>query len=183
MNLSDLAARLQSGQITIAEWESQMREFLRTIYREALVLAAGGEQFVTQSMWGFEGSLLKKQYDYLAGFAVEIMLNPNAWAGRNLLYRMQLYESSAWGALDQFVQRDMEQAGYTEERRKLGKAEHCQPDDKRGTPGCEELADKDWQPMGSLPEIGAATCGVNCRCVKEFRKPGPRGTWTVSGET
>lgn len=163
----------------LVEWEQGMRDMLRDEYRIALELAKGGAQNVTPSDWGYMGSLLKEQYDYLSNFAFDIAIHPDQWLNGRLLSRAKLYEQSAYGALEQFVQRTMEQAEFTEEMRVLGPAEHCQP--HKGRPGCEELAGH-WEPIGTLPKIGEAACYTNCQCHFVYRKPDGQGGWIVEGE-
>lgn len=162
MNLEQLAQQLIDGQITVAQWESSMREFIRTIHREAAGIAMGGMQNVTQSQWGYVGSLVKKQYAYLDNFAQDIISNPNAWLNGRLLVRMNLYERAAWGTFEQMIRRQMSAMGFDEERRVLGMADHC--------PGCLEQASRGWQPIGTLDGIGEEECVTNCHCVFEYRK-------------
>lgn len=162
MNLEQLAQQLINGEITVAQWQTAMREFIRVIHREAAGIAMGGMQNVTQSQWGYVGSLVKKQYAYLDNFANDILSNPQAWLNGRLLVRMNLYERAAWGTFEQLIKRQMKAMGYDEERRVLGTADHCK--------GCLEQAGRGWQPIGSLDEIGAEECVTNCHCIFEYRK-------------
>jgi len=165
MTLAELAEELRSGAITVSQWETSMRDFLRSEYETALILAKGGRENVTFSDWGYEGSLLKKQYQYLSNFAKEISANPTAWMSGRLDARMNMYGNSAYGALEDFQRREAEAQGYDEEIRHLTPAEHC--------PDCLDAAEH-WEPIGTLPPIGDSVCLVNCKCVFEFRKTGDR---------
>jgi len=167
MNLEQLAQQLIEGKITIAEWEATMREMIRNIFREAAASAAGGMQNVTPSQWGYEGYLVKQQYEYLHKFAQDIAANPQAWLNGRLLARMELYAQAGRGGQEQMVRRDMEKSGYDEERRVLGAADHC--------PGCLEQAGRGWQPIGTLDPIGAEECSTNCHCEFEYRKSSGEG--------
>lgn len=162
MNLEQLAQQLIDGQITVAQWQASMREFIRVTHREAAGIAMGGVENVTQSQWGYVGSLVKKQYAYLGNFAQEILDNPSAWLNGRLLVRMRLYERAAWGTFEQMIRRQLQSMGYDQERRVLGMADHC--------PGCLEQARRGWQPIGTLDAIGEEECVTNCHCIFEYRK-------------
>jgi len=182
MSLDDLAAQLIASKgENLAEWEQAMRDMLRDEYRIALELVKGGPQNITQSDWGYMGSMLKEQYAYLSEFAFDIAIHPDQWLNGRLMSRMNLYKQSAYGALEQFQRRAAEQAGFTEERRRLGvpMTEHCHP--HKGRPGCEELAAREWQSIGTLPKIGEAACYTNCLCTFDYRKPDGAGGWVVEG--
>jgi hypothetical protein len=162
MDLEKLAADLKAGNITLAEWESAMRDYLRQQYEAAMVLVKGGRDNITQSDWGYEGSLLKKQYAFLNNFANDIAKNPESWMNGRLNNRMNLYKESAYSALEDMNRREHAQNGFDEERRVLGEADHC--------PGCLEQAGQGWQPIGTLDPIGAEECVTNCKCEFEYRR-------------
>jgi hypothetical protein len=164
MNLSALAESLKAGEISLSQWESSMRDYLREQYTVGMILTKGGRDNITQADWGYMGSALKKQYNYLGGFARDIANDPQAWLSGRLDYRMNLYKESAYTALEDFNRREHRLAGYDEERRVLGQADHC--DD------CLDAAAQGWQPIGTLPAIGDSVCIVNCKCEFEYRKSG-----------
>ena len=167
MFLKDLADQLISGQISRAEWQMQMREYIRVTHRMAAITAYGGMENMTQAAWGYEGYLVKLQYQYLDKFAADIEANPSAWMNGRLLVRMQLYQKAEWGTFEQMLRFQKRQEGWTEERRDLGRADHCK--------GCLEQAAKLWQPIGTLDWIGAEECSTNCHCIFHYRKPNGSG--------
>lgn len=176
-----LAEQLISGLITIPQWESEMRDFIRNEYVEAMILQRGGREFVTQADWGYVGSLIKKQYAFLDAFAADIVRDPDYWLTGRLLRRMKLYGQSGYSALEDYRNRDMKKAGWTHERRILGDADHCSGEGE--TPGCIELAGAGWRPIGTLPKIGEALCVTNCRCHFQYRKPKAGGGWIYESDT
>jgi len=161
MNLEELAQALIDGRITLAEWQAEMREFIRVIHRNATVAALGGFEQVSQSMWGYEGYLVKQQYAFLDRFAAEIAENPAAWLNGRLLTRMEMYGKAEWGTFDAILRRQAQMDGKTQERRVLGQADHC--------PDCLDYAAEGWQPLGTLPGIGDSQCLTNCRCTFEYK--------------
>lgn len=167
MNLEQIALKLISGDINLVEWELEMREFIRTTHRTAVIAAMDGVENVTQAAWGFEGSLVKKQFQYLNGFVQDIRSNPSAWMNGRLLTRMRLYEQAGWGSFEEIIRWKMKREGFTEEMRDLGEADHCE--------GCIKQAGLGWRPIGTLPPIGSQECVTNCRCVFWYRKQLPDG--------
>lgn len=168
MNLQQLSRQLQNGDITLAEWQAAMRDYLRAEYITAMELAKGGRGNITQSDWGFVGSELKKQYQYLDGFANDIANNPDKWLNGNSLFeRMRLYSDSAYTSLADMIQREMLAAGFTEEINELGDADHCEE--------CLQETAKGWSPIGSLIPIGDRICIVKCKCSMKYRKPDGSG--------
>lgn len=159
-----LAEALKNGSITLAQWEAGMRDIIREEFTNAMIAAKGGREFVTQSDWGYLGSLLKKQYQYLHNFAADIAKNPEAWMNGRLNMRMSLYQKASYAAFQEMVRREHIENGYTDERRVLGVADHC--------PGCLQQASLGWQPIGTLDPIGAEECNMSCQCEFEYRKTG-----------
>lgn len=167
MSLKDLADQLNAGQITLAEWQMQMREFIRMTHRMAAITAMGGVENMTQAAWGYEGYLVKLQYRFLDGFAADIAANPEAWRNGRLLVRMNLYKKAEWGTFEQMLRFYKRQEGFTEERRFLGTADHC--------PGCLRQSALGWRPIGTLDWIGSEECSTNCHCVFHYRQPNGAG--------
>jgi hypothetical protein len=175
MNLEQLAADLKAGNITIAEWEAGMRQYLREQYEAAMILAKGGRGNITQSDWGYDGAALKKQYQYLSNFANEIKANPEKWlAGTRLDARMDLYKDSAYAALEDFRAREALQVGATHEKNELGDADHC--------PGCYEAQGAGIVPIGTLVPVGARDCMVRCKCTMHYYRQEADGSYTEVGE-
>lgn len=175
-----LAEQLKIGQITLTEWQGEMRSFVRDEYNDAMILQRGGREFITQSDWGYSGSKIKEQYGFLDNFAADIAKEPDKWLNGRLNNRSSLYNQSGYSALEDFKKRDMKNAGWSQERRFLGIADHCRNSGEK--PGCIELAAMGWRPIGTLPKIGAATCHTNCKCRFDYRKKLPFGGWIIESE-
>lgn len=105
-----------------------------------------------------------KQLEYLWGFRDAIR------EGRQLLTgaeaRAELYARAVWGEAQNLARKKAHRDGFTQERRVLGVADHCQ---NSGVPGCLEQAALRWQPIGVLVPISATTCRSRCHCHFEFR--------------
>jgi hypothetical protein len=126
----------------------------------ATAAARGGWAQMSQSDWGYTGALIKRQYQYLDRFALDIQTGKQRLDGR-LLQRARMYGKAARSSYEQMRRREMVKLGKTEERRLLGPAEHC--------PGCLIEADKEWRPIGTLAPIGSQECRTECKCYFVFR--------------
>ena len=147
-----------AGEISQDEWQAKLRDAILAGFVLQFMLGRGGAAQMTDADWEALGVAVQAQYDYLDGFAGDLeMLSAAETSARAGLYGQAQYKA-LWLGLGAL----MTAAGMTEERRRLGRAEHC--DD------CVALAALGWQPLGSLPEPGdASQCRANCRCTKEYR--------------
>lgn len=60
------------GNLTIQQWEREMRDLLRQTYRALYELAIGGRENMTQADYGRLGGILQEQYRYLHNFAADL---------------------------------------------------------------------------------------------------------------
>lgn len=134
---------------------------LRNGHGQMAMLGAGGRARMTPSAWGRVGRLLRDEYAYLANFATE--LDAGTISVAQATARARLYANKMRTAYyDIKTQRLAASGGYTQERRILGNAEHC--DD------CIGYAAQGWVRIGTLPEPGERSrCMNNCKCSKEYR--------------
>lgn len=172
-NMRSLSEQLQAGKISLADWQVQMAREIKTLHTAAAASANGGWAQMSQSDWGATGQIIKQQYKYLQGFANDIASGKQPLNGR-LIARSNQYAEAGRGTFEQMRRRyERDRNGQSVERRVLGFAEHCEA--SKGTPGCVDLADRGWQPIGTLPPIGAATCRGFCKCRFEFGVMSPDG--------
>lgn len=166
INTNALTQSLIDGRISLADWQMGMMEEIRISHAASAALANGGWAQMTPSDWGYEGSLVKEQYKYLANFAEEIANGTQALDGRALV-RSDMYADAVNGTYWEIDKRSMTDEGYDEGRRVLeAGVDHC--DD------CEEYANDGWMPIEDIPEIGNSQCLTRCRCEIEYRKSGER---------
>lgn len=155
-----LANQLRNRQISLAEWQTSMRQEIKAMHLNTSMVAHGGRAQMTQADWGRAGQQLRQQYQYLDRFAADIASGKVSLDGR-LNVRAGMYAESARGTYEQETRRVSAQSGLTEERRILHAKESCGD--------CVEYAGRGWQPIGTLPRIGDSQCRVNCRCTFEYR--------------
>lgn len=173
MFLENLARQLVAGEISLAQWQIAMREYIRVIHREAALVSMGGVENMTPATWGYLGYLVKRQYQFLDGFAADIAANPSAWLNGRLLVRMKLYGQAEWSTFEEMIRFQKRLEGWTEERRQLGVADHCD--------GCLQQASLSWRPINTLETIGSQQCATNCHCVFLYRKPDGTGGYLYDG--
>jgi hypothetical protein len=159
-NIGNITERLVSGNLDIGAWQKQFAQELKDAYVVNYQIARGGKNAMTQADYGRIGGRLKAEYKYLDNFAQEIAsgkLTPEQIRARANQYvagtRTAYYDGkTAAGSA----------AGFTEERRILNPAEHCED--------CIGFAAQGWQPIGTLPEPGTGSrCRHNCKCEKEYK--------------
>jgi hypothetical protein len=76
-----IASKLQAGELSLAEWQLQTAQALKALHVATAVAANGGFNNMSQSDYGFVGSLVKKQYAYLRDFAGDIASGKQLVAG------------------------------------------------------------------------------------------------------
>lgn len=155
-----LATQLRNRQISLAEWQTAMREEIKAMHLNTSMAAHGGRAQMTQADWGRAGQQIRTQYEYLDKFAKDIASGKQPLDGR-LNTRAQMYGEAARGTHEQEKRRMADNGGLTEERRLLHAKESCVD--------CLTYAGYGWQPIGTLPRIGDSRCRTNCRCTFTYR--------------
>lgn len=164
----EITKQLQAGELSVAEWRQAMAREIKIMHTSAAALARGGWDQMSQSDWGYVGSEVRKQLEFLNGFVNDIQAGkygfpPNGRA----IARARMYASAGRGMYQQMRRRMARNKGAAEERRVLGAAEHCST--VGDLEGCIELSSKGWQPMDTLPRIGQSPCRTHCQCHFEWR--------------
>jgi len=154
-----LARSLQSGQITLQEWQLGMRDTLKDIHLASSALAKGGWAQMSQADYGRVGFRLKQQYAYLQKFAAQI--EQGYILDGRFLNRIKLYAQSGRMTYHMVQRAEAAKRGMTEEKNILGPADHCSE--------CIEETNKGWVPIGDLKLVGDRICSSNCRCSVSFQ--------------
>ena len=162
--LDDLANQLRNREISLADWQLQMRNEMRLMHNNAAMVAKGGREQMTHADWGRAGRELRTQYEYLDKWAKDIASGKAPLDGR-LNARATLYGDASRGTYEQSRRAQAADKGNEEEQRILHAAESCVD--------CIQYAALGWQPIGSLPKIGDSQCRSRCRCTMSFRVAPP----------
>lgn len=160
--MESLYSLLRSNQISVADWQLQMRDQIKSTHVNAAASAMGGRDQMTQSDWGRTGQLIRGQYEYLDNFAQQIA-DGLPIDGR-VQERMKMYTEAARGTHEKFTQIRMGNAGYDMESSRLDpQAKHCE-----GEGSCIEQAGRGFVPLGELIPIGQRICKSRDRCTMEY---------------
>lgn len=171
-NMTALGAQLRAGELTLAEWQTGMMREIKILHTAQAAAARGGWAQMSQADWGYTGSLIKKQYQYLDQFAADIASGKQPLDGR-IDARCRMYGKAGYGTYEQMERRYQEtNNGMTEERRIRTASESCED--------CIEYSDRGWVPIGSLPRIGESRCRTNCACHFQYRRQSPGGGWVTT---
>lgn len=155
-----LTGRLQSGEITVAEWQRGMASHLRDLHVVAATAARGGSAPMKQGDYAPVESRVREQMDFLRRFAAQVESGEQPLDGR-FVQRSQMYAQAARGTFEQIRRLGEIAAGMTEERlltHSMEGCDECAADESRG-----------WVPIDTLGEIGSRTCVSNCLCTFEYR--------------
>ncbi len=160
-----LSLDLAKGDISLQRWYNGMRERIKLIHGLHAAIAKGGWANMTQGDWGRVGALTKKEYQYLANFALELKTGKQKLDG-SFLYRSEMYAMASRRTASEVARHEAKKK-HTEEKRVLGVADHCTT--RGGKVGCLELAGRGWQPITSMPQIGDTPCRIHCHCHYIYR--------------
>jgi hypothetical protein len=160
-NMRTISEQLQSGAISLSDWQQRMAAEMKPLHTGAAALGRGGWGQMSQSDWGWTGSEIRRHYGYLRRFAEDIATGHQALDGR-LIARATMYAEAARGTQRGMQRRMAQKIGRTEERNQLGAADrHCAE--------CVDCSARGWVPIGTLPPPGSRTCLSRCHCSMAFR--------------
>lgn len=152
--------RLAGGALDIPTWQQSMATTIRALHTATAAAGKGGWDQMTPADWGRVGALTKRQYGWLAGFAVEVQAG-HMTAGQ-LTTRALMYGDAALLTYEQSARMAADAApGLTEESNRLGPADHC--DD------CLAATAAGWVPIGTLTAPGSRQCRTRCKCSIGYR--------------
>jgi hypothetical protein len=156
--LEALTAQYEAGSIAFEEWAIGMREGVKATHSAMSQLAFGGKEQMGARQRGLLGSILRKQYSFLANFLLKVEAGVDTPSSG----RAAQYGQSGWISYTESIGQREKYAGMQEERSFLEPdADHCQE--------CFDEAAKGWSPIGSLVPVGERTCRSNDQCEFEYR--------------
>lgn len=159
--LAALATRLQSGSLSLADFQAGLMAEVKTTHLAAAMAAHGGRNMMSQADYGYAGSQIKAQYQYARAWVQDIASGAAPLDGR-LVARAKLYGRASVGTFDAVQARDARNSGaLMEERNVLHSGDPCQE--------CPSLSAQGWVSLGTLPRVGQRVCKANCKCSIERR--------------
>lgn len=161
MHFDQLAISLSAGELTLAEWQVQMVQAVKSLHVATAAAANGGFNNMSPADWGYVGSLVKKQYVFLRGFAADIVSGKQLLQSGGFIARARLYAQAARGTYESVASRAARIGGVAQARRILGANDHC--------PGCVVEANRGWVSIEEVAPIGSQECLTNCHCTIEYQ--------------
>ena len=155
-----VSQQLRDGDISLAEWQTQMMQQIKTTHLASGVMQRGGWQQMTQADFGRVGQIVRREYGFLRALAGDIASGKQKLDG-TLARRAALYGQQGRPTSLAFWDSTAAQRGFDEERSVLQPAEHCTE--------CISEDAKGFQPLGQMIPIGSRICRSNDRWLKEFR--------------
>lgn len=159
-----LAKSYSSGGLTLTQFETSMRELLKSAHIIAASVGKGGRIRMTQADWGRVGAKIKWQNGYLSKFARKIgkgSISEIASASRARSYASSIYISFA-GTYRESQTEFVEGGKNPALVRLITNSEE----------GCQECADDEaegWMSVDDMKELGTRICGDFCKCDLEFQ--------------
>ena len=159
--IDELADRVSSGRITVAEFQQGLAKATREVHLQARMLGVGGRENMTPRHYGSVGGYMRFDTDRIARFGNDIQAEKLSAA--QIKNRARMYgEANIRRDYDRGRQWSHEEQGYSQERRVLrSDAAHCE--------GCKEEARRGYVAIGELAPIGGHECGGNDKCQKTYR--------------
>ncbi len=156
------AAAYRAGKIGPLDWQRRFETNIRRAHQGAATIARGGFAQLSRTDKDWIRGEVRRQFAYLEGFLRDVGgTDPTKLDGR-FDARVRLYAEASRGSHREMERRLGRLAGHTEEKRFLGRADHCQS--AQGLAGCVELARRGWRRIGTLPRISETPCRVKCHC-------------------
>lgn len=156
--MADLAKRVSAGEISIGQWEREMRIASRETFTASFAYGRGGRQAMTSADRVQLGELITGQHTYLNGFARDLQVG--AMSPAQVEARAQLYANAGVLAAESGQAAAWSGSDY-EERNVLGASDSCSQ--------CPDLTALGWVEGNTLPKPGLRSCKANCRCALSRR--------------
>ena len=168
-NILEIGDKLINEEISLKQWQFETAQALKTLHIQQYLLGRGGKAQMTQADYGSIGYELRKQYEYLEGFAKD--LNRGYSEGSDgkrypmtlerFRARLELYAEASRIAQDKGLQAAEKGRGAIAMQRFLGDARHC--------PDCPGYAARGVVPIGGVPlPTQDCQCRANCKCRVEY---------------
>lgn len=162
--MRDLSQGLINGTISLADWQLQMMQTVKSGHLIGLALANGGWSNLDQSDYGWAGQRIRTEYGYLRDFAGQIASGKQPLNGV-VLARAELYAHASRQTHRAAQRRAAQQGGMEQEKSHLGVCDHCS--------GCLSAAAQGWQEIGTISPPGTRDCLSRCHCWLTYRTVAP----------
>lgn len=158
--MASAAERMLAGEISLAEWQSDLMRTVKLSHLATATIANGGQARMGFPEYGRAGAAIKAQYQYARSFAQAVADGTQPLNG-TLVSRARQYGHAARSHYEQERFRLM-QARPVLCRNQINSGESCQ--------GCRAESAKGWVPAAEMVPIGQRSpCQSRCRCSIRYR--------------
>jgi len=144
-----------------AELITSLKDLIRNENLAMSMIANGGRDQMTASLYGKSGAIIKDQYFYADRLGREIDNGDLTNFGEGFLNRVSSYANQGLLTYEGFTRDGMIEAGMSEAQNISGSENGCDE--------CDELSDAGWIDASEMPAPGERICQQNCRCNVEYR--------------
>jgi len=160
---ASLGKSLSADAISLAEFQSEMQDLLRSAHIIASSVGRGGRDLMTLSDWGKVGAKIAWQNRYLEKFARKIERGTLSEA--SIANRAKSYSSAIFVSFSDTYQKA--QTEFVEDGKNPILARLVQ-NSREGCEECSADAAEGWMSVDDMKEIGTRICGDFCLCDIEF---------------
>lgn len=159
--ISAVSDALVAGDVELPVWRQHMLEAVKTAHLEGAAVAKGGWMRLTQDDYEWVGQRVRGQLTYLQAFHDSLASGIAPMDG-TVGSRAAMYVEAGRGTQRVMEARMAQARGVDQEKNVLGGSrDPCSE--------CPALSAMGWQPVGSLPPVGARQCLSRCKCHLLFR--------------
>jgi hypothetical protein len=158
--LGTIGDRLISGELELADWETEVAQALKTLHINSYTLGKGGIERLTQRDYGTIGAKIKREYAYLRNFTNDVAKGEMSIA--QFQNRLRMYADSAFATYQQARVISHRSDGFEWYRNIRNASESCNE--------CISISAQVWAEVGIYAAIGARQCKGADRCNWEFAK-------------
>lgn len=164
VTMRDLSQALVNGTLSLADWQLQSMQVIKSGHLIGLALANGGWNNLDQSDYGWAGQRIRTEYGYLRDFAGQIASGKQPLTSM-VMARSVLYAEAARTTHRAAQRRAASARGLDQEKSNLGVCDHCG--------GCLSAAAQGWQRIGTISPPGSRDCLSRCHCWFTYRTVAP----------
>lgn len=148
-----ISGLFEDGNISLADWQTQFKDIIKSAHTLAAGIAMGGKANMTAADWGRVGQMLRVQYEALNRFALQLEAGQKLNRGRVSQYAASI--RSTFLNAERIRVSAMAMAKWIRTKR-----ESCED--------CIQQARRGIQPVAMFPLIGSLRCRHNCGCYLEM---------------
>lgn len=159
------ALNFTAGNIDLAEFEQRMAHDIKLSHIRMTAFAAGGVKELDNQYYGIIGRLLRRQYEYLDGFAQDI--EDGKLDAKAIVRRAALYGDAAKTSFYSSEKAVKVRQKFNQAKRTLdSQAQHCND--------CIRYASLGWRNIEDVVVPGVrCQCGQHCKCSISYRRYNP----------